>query len=194
MQTELNSEPPFTDWSHVQVAKHDKELQALLGNLFMRITSSAITSRMATESSLSNNELFAPLAKATEDLPSVVAGFLDQMEVADALESIMDMLRIVRVLFIVALVALLSLYFQANRCLTDAAPWKASPEVARASYDSCLQALRVSGICLQPFIPRVAERLLDALGVAPADRSWNDTQAGSLGDIAVGVRLFPSKK
>ncbi|KAE9401572.1 hypothetical protein BT96DRAFT_880158 [Gymnopus androsaceus JB14] len=163
------------DWSHVQVAKHDKELQAVLGNLFMRITSPAIASRMATESSQSDKELFVPLIEASNALPAVVSNYLDKMNVADALEAIVDVLRL------------------ANKCLTDAAPWKSSPEVARASYDSCLEALRVSGVCLQPFIPRVAGELLDALGVPSEERSWQYGQAGSLGNVAVGVRLFRSK-
>ncbi|KAJ3881841.1 tRNA synthetases class I (M)-domain-containing protein [Lentinula edodes] len=162
------------DWSHVQVTKHDKELQAVLGNLYMRITSPAIASRMAPECSASDREPFIPLLEASKALPSVLSNYMDKVNIADALEAIMDVLRL------------------ANKCLTDAAPWKSSPEVARASYDSCLESLRVSGICLQPFMPRVAGKLLDALGVSPAERSWINGSVGSIGDVVAGVRLFPA--
>ncbi|KAJ4000009.1 tRNA synthetases class I (M)-domain-containing protein [Lentinula boryana] len=163
------------DWSHVQLAKHDKELQTILGNLFMRITSPAIASRMAPASSDIHNETFVPLLIASKALPSLVSSHMDRVNVADALEAVVDVLKL------------------ANKCLTDAVPWKSSPEVARASYDSCLEALRISGICLQPFIPRVAAELLDALGVSSAERSWNHGHTGSLGNVVSGVRLFRSK-
>ncbi|KIK67088.1 hypothetical protein GYMLUDRAFT_257036 [Collybiopsis luxurians FD-317 M1] len=164
------------DWSHVQVAKHDKELQALLGNLFLRVTSSAITSRMAPECSTADKKQFSPLNAALESLQANVSTYLDKMDVAEALETIINVLRI------------------ANKCLTDATPWRSSPEVARASYDSCLEALRVSGICLQPFIPRAAGKLLDALGVSSVERSWNHGATGTVGTVAEGMRLFSSKK
>ncbi|KAJ4468206.1 tRNA synthetases class I (M)-domain-containing protein [Lentinula aciculospora] len=164
------------DWSHAQVAKHDKELQAVLGNLLMRITSPAIISRMSPECSASHRETFAPLVEASKALSARVSGHMDKVNVADALEAIVDVLRL------------------ANKCLTDAAPWKSSPGVARASYDSCLEALRVSGICLQPFIPRVAGELLDALNVPSAERSWNHGPTGSFGNVVAGVRLFHSSQ
>ncbi|KAJ3757236.1 tRNA synthetases class I (M)-domain-containing protein [Lentinula raphanica] len=163
------------DWSHVQVAKHDKELQTILGNLFMRITSPAITARMAIAHSSLNEDPFVPLLNATKELPPLVASHMDKVNVADALEAVVDVLKL------------------ANKCLTEAAPWKSSPEVARVSYDSCLEALRVSGICLQPFIPRVATELLNALGVSTVERSWSHGRTGSVGDVAAGVRLFRSK-
>lgn len=41
-------------------------------------------------------------------------------------------------------------------------------------------------------MPRVAGKLLDALGVSPAERSWIHGQMGSIGDVVAGVRLFPA--
>lgn len=82
---------------------------------------------------------------------------------------------------------------QANSALTQLAPWSSdtSPQVTRACYDTSLEVLRVSGICLQPFVPALAGRLLDALGVGHTERSWAFTEVGR-GKLIVkrGVRLF----
>ena len=52
------------------------------------------------------------------------------------------------------------------------------------------------GICLQPFIPRSAQILLDALGLKVDGRLWRDAErSGEKEDVkpigsVVGVRLF----
>ena len=56
-----------------------------------------------------------------------------------------------------------------------------------------LETLRVTGICLQPFIPGTATRLLEALGVDLEDRVWKNVQV-DMGKKGVKkvlcVRLF----
>lgn len=91
---------------------------------------------------------------------------------------------------------------QANKTLTDIAPWqKSTPtELVYASYATAIETLRILGICLQPFTPSTAERLLDALGLERGSgRTWHAAESlgGSLpeervkgiGEV-VGVRLF----
>lgn len=36
-----------------------------------------------------------------------------------------------------------------------------------------METLRVVGVCLQPFVPGVAGKLLDALGVDEGERGWD---------------------
>ena len=82
------------------------------------------------------------------------------------------------------------------------APWqKSTPtDLVYASYTVAIETLRVLGICLQPFLPSTAERLLDALGLERGSgRTWDAIQnVGSLTDGAatksvgevIGIRLF----
>ncbi|KAF9071105.1 tRNA synthetases class I (M)-domain-containing protein [Rhodocollybia butyracea] len=168
------------DWSHEQLAKHDKELQAVLGNLFMRITSPSITARMSGPIQTEPVGRFSLLMAATRGLPDLVSADMDRMEAANALEKIVDLLRL------------------ANKTVTDAAPWKSTPEVARSTHDVCIEALRVSGICLQPFIPLVAGKLLDFLGVSRTERTWSHSQRRSETTPSMLLslptnRLFPPK-
>lgn len=68
-----------------------------------------------------------------------------------------------------------------------------------------METLRVVGVCLQPFVPGVAGRLLDALGVGQGERGWDavedlgggegaDSKAKKEADRVwgevLGVRLF----
>jgi methionyl-tRNA synthetase len=52
------------------------------------------------------------------------------------------------------------------------------PEEAYAVRATTLETLRVVGICLQPFIPSVAENLLHALGVDSKERNWENVGVG----------------
>jgi len=98
------------DWSHSQVSKHDKELQALVGNLFMRVTSATMMSRVkealhnpdgAAELSEDLRLAFRELSDASAALAGKVKGNLDEMEVADALDSVVDLLRLVGDIFLI---------------------------------------------------------------------------------------------
>ncbi|KAK7470396.1 methionyl-tRNA synthetase [Stygiomarasmius scandens] len=175
------------DWSHSQVSKHDKELQALVGNLFMRVTSATMMSRVkealhnsdgAAELSEDLRLAFRELSDASAALAGKVKGNLDEMEVADALDSVVDLLRL------------------ANKVLSDAAPWKHPlAHVSLESHRGCLEALRVSGICLQPFIPGVATRLLDALGISSEKRTLESAkETDTFENVQAGMRLFGARK
>ncbi|KAI3615254.1 methionine-trna synthetase [Moniliophthora roreri] len=172
----------FRDDVGIQVSKHDKEIQALLGNFFMRITSKKITS-LANEAVASGLDVnivdpavkvtYDVLEKATHVLPIKVAEKLDKLEMADALDEIVEVLKL------------------ANKCLTDVAPWNnPSPLVSLVSFTTCLETLRVAGICIQPFTPGVAGRLLDALGIPAEERLWSNAVTGNAPKNVKGVRLF----
>lgn len=70
-----------------------------------------------------------------------------------------------------------------------------SPEAAQVSYLLSLEVLRVTGICLQPFIPEAAHNLLDALGVPKLERSMDFAAVGkaNVGEVK-GVKLFEGKR
>jgi methionyl-tRNA synthetase len=67
------------------------------------------------------------------------------------------------------------------------------PEEVFAVRATTLETLRVVGICLQPFIPSVAENLLHALGVSSEERNWEnvgvDMRKEGPEDV-LGVKLF----
>jgi methionyl-tRNA synthetase len=67
--------------------------------------------------------------------------------------------------------------------------------VAQASYLLSLEILRVTGVCLQPFIPEAARNLLDALGIPEGERSiyFATVGKGDVGEVK-GVKLFEEKK
>ena len=196
---------PWPDWSQDQVEKHHKEIQSLLGNFFLRITSQTIQMRMAGAPHLSLEEIYADeaslalirtLIQATRELPEKVKRYMDALEMADALGAVMELLRLVCFAF--------SMYFiqysihQANKTVTDIAPWKktSSPSDVYACYASSLEVLRIAGICLQPFIPQTADKLLSGLGLSVERRSWaelgskGEEEAWGGGRAISGVKLF----
>lgn len=61
-----------------------------------------------------------------------------------------------------------------------------------ACYSTSIEMLRVVGICLQPFIPAAAGKLLDGLGVSAEHRSWDmlANEDSLTGQVVVGGRLF----
>jgi len=129
-----------------------------------------------------NEELLALL----DDLGARVSRAMRNLEVADALHTIVLILR------------------HANALLTTLEPWSDvhPPDVALSCYITALETVRITGILLQPFIPHTSERLLDGLGVSADERSVEYARVGK-GDVGGGlvmavrgVKLFekPTKK
>jgi methionyl-tRNA synthetase len=48
-----------------------------------------------------------------------------------------------------------------------------TPEEAYAAHVVSLETFRVVGVCLQPFMPEMARRLLDTLAILSQKRSWD---------------------
>ncbi|PBK93985.1 hypothetical protein ARMGADRAFT_1012130 [Armillaria gallica] len=167
------------DWSDAQVKKETTELRNILGNFLLRVTSSKIRGIIegAKEKGVlepAKDSRYEPLSDALKVLPSQVAKDLESLEVSDALKRIMEVVRL------------------ANKILTDVEPWNGdSPAVTLTSFNTSIEALRVAGICLQPFIPDTARKLLDSLGVREEERAWayaNEVGAGI--GLVKGVKLF----
>ena len=88
------------DWSDDQLKKHFREIQAFLGNTLLRITSKRIDGNMKGATILTLDDILqdkasphASVIEASQALAEKVAGFLGQMEVADAMAQIVDLLR-----------------------------------------------------------------------------------------------------
>ncbi|KAF9445263.1 hypothetical protein P691DRAFT_710598 [Macrolepiota fuliginosa MF-IS2] len=186
------------DWSKPQLEKHSREIQSMLGNYFLRVTSPKLVARAATAPHLSLKSIKKHYATRDDELSKALNHLLDlqretplkvrqemeNLEVAEALQHLTELMRV------------------ANKILTDIAPWqKSTPvELVYATYATAIETLRVLGICLQPFIPSTAERLLDALGLEKGSgRTWHsaeslggsieDERAKGVGEV-IGTRLF----
>ncbi|KXN88711.1 putative methionine--tRNA ligase, mitochondrial [Leucoagaricus sp. SymC.cos] len=118
------------------------------------------------------------------ETPVKVKKEMENLEVAEALQHLTDLMRV------------------ANKTFTDIAPWQKSVPVdlVYAAYSTAIETLRVLGICLQPFIPSTAKAVLDALGLEQGSgRTWHATelpggvleeeQVKQIGEI-IGVNLF----
>ncbi|KAG6849942.1 hypothetical protein H0H93_003314 [Arthromyces matolae] len=185
-----------TDWSRTQLDKHKREIQSQLGNLLLRITSPKITAQanLASPSTLSSiysqlreNQPDSPLLAlldATMSMPRQMSSSMERLELGDALDAIMEVLRVT------------------NKTITDIEPWKATTLAAdvAACQGASLESLRVVGICLQPFMPGVAGRLLDALGIKSEARTWAAVEEKAISEqwthpipkseVEEAVRLF----
>lgn len=99
-----------------------------------------------------------------------------------------------------ALAAVFDVLAEANRHIQQLAPWlaDASPSSMHRSLFYESEALRISGILLQPFMPEKAKQLLDTLGVSEEKRGWAELGLGEGGERAVMKgklkQLFPNVK
>ena len=170
------------DWSFEQLEKHAKELQSLLGNYLLRVNSARII-KSAKRPDIIPEKTIHPLNGELLDaalaLPLLVKGKMESMEIAEALEAILEVLRL------------------ANKIVTDIAPWakETDAEVVWETRQVALATLRIAGVALKPFLPETAERLLDALGLEQQGKGWESVQEMRREDVWVerdvkGVKLF----
>ena len=88
---------------------------------------------------------------------------------------------------------------RANKYIDESAPWVLAkdeakrPRLAKVMYN-LVEALRVSLICLTPFIPESCAKALDQLGVPAEARAWDSIVYGTMPEGAIirkGETLFP---
>jgi len=94
----------LADWSNEQLENNAAELQSLLGNFYLRITSAAIRKRLPQDlhshsrESLEqsrNTENLREVANPLQHLASVVDEHLKELRVGEALEAIIHQLKAV---------------------------------------------------------------------------------------------------
>jgi methionyl-tRNA synthetase len=73
-------------------------------------------------------------------------------------------------------------------------PWKnaINPVLRAQMYTVSLEALRICGILLQPFIPTKSTELLNALGITTEERTWAfaEIAKGRIGEVRQDMILF----
>ena len=122
---------------------------------------------------------------------------MQDREVSDALRHLVELMQLVCRSSALKTKCTIN-HQQANKTITDIMPWRksVSQDLVYATYTTGIETLRVLGICLQPFIPRSAQVLLDALGLKVDGRLWRDAErSGAKEDVkaigsVVGARLF----
>lgn len=169
----------------------------------MRMTSTKIQKRCASAAPRTLEEVYAALPADSfysevialqKNLSIRVAHQMEAYEVADALESIVNLLKQVHFNHLLWDVSP-NASPQSNMAVTEGAPWSAKPEDAQTCYTISMETLRLAGLCLQPFIPDTSARLLHALGVGEHERSWEYAEIGkgTIRDVKA-VRLFEFEK
>lgn len=97
------------DWSRPQLEKHSREIQSLLGNYFLRVTSRKIVARAATAPHLSLQEIrrkyegvndefskaLVQLMDLQRETPKKVRQEMENLEVAEALQHLIELMRVV---------------------------------------------------------------------------------------------------
>ncbi|KAI1827892.1 tRNA synthetases class I (M)-domain-containing protein [Xylaria intraflava] len=162
------------------VEKYKKGLQGGLGNLLNRVTR---PKNWVFKRAVDNGIKF----RATQPLPllekhrscleQVVQKADDHMKALNPSWALKEIMEIV---------------FETNAFFQEAAPWEKSNGGDTATVDQivCLTAesLRITGILLQPFMPKKASELLDRLGVDPGKRALSN--AVVYGDDSYGTPLI----
>lgn len=94
------------DWSAEQLEKHGKELQSLVGNYLLRVVSEKIAkaaergrvgSGEAEGPYVFQHEANAELVREVGALPRKVGECMERLEVAEAVEGVVDVLKLVRI-------------------------------------------------------------------------------------------------
>jgi methionyl-tRNA synthetase len=100
-----------------------------------------------------------------------------------------------------ALGALWELVGAANRLIDSRAPWKLAKEKRETELDAALyealEALRVIGVLLGPFLPKASAEILASLDEAVRARSASEVvplAQAAWGGLAPGTRISPSPK
>ncbi|KAF9485990.1 hypothetical protein BDN70DRAFT_870476 [Pholiota conissans] len=176
------------DWSSEQLDKHTREISAQLGNYFLRIASPRIAARAIPAAEdvhgglpLDLQRLFRQNhneSKAVDPnyeqlemslaLPAKVVKLMDTFEAGQALAEIMEVLK------------------HANKSISEIEPWAKTtpPELVHATRLVGLETLRIVGVCLKPFMPETATRLLETLdgseGISAADKVLVDASETGL--------------
>lgn len=184
--------------NEIIVQRYKKVLAGTFGNLLSRVTRSKAWN--VRESVQAAPMLTTSLHQSKVD-GKTAALFEAQKAKIDALYGEMDKLMEApdprRALMVLTEVA-----FEANRFISEMAPWAMSRGLAEKSQEEQLrlnalksqtiyvmaETLRNMGILLQPYMPEKAQHLLDVLGVPEENRSFDYCGFGKDSDYGVPMR------
>ncbi|KAK4164902.1 tRNA synthetases class I (M)-domain-containing protein [Cladorrhinum sp. PSN259] len=174
------------DYSNQELTvKYKKYLQGGFGNLLGRLTRAKLWNLREVVAAASNNDVSQ--VPMQEDIREAIANHEALLQgLPSAVNKHMEQLNPV-----LAIREAIEAATATNLFLTQTAPWalvKTDDSNDRAIAEKSLflaaEAMRISGILLQPWLPEKATRLLDILGVDPEKRSYS--HAVLYGDYTYG--------
>jgi methionyl-tRNA synthetase len=156
-------------------SRYESELANDLGNLASRVTAMVTRYR---DGDVPGVELDAELVAEIDGAAPAVCELLDRADLSGALDAIWQRVR------------------RLNRYVEEQAPWVLARDPEHAAdldrvLASLVEALRVVGVLLHPWLPESSAKLLDALGAPQLDLDGARMRAGRLGTIAKLEPLFP---
>ena len=167
----LREAVPHSDgnFSHKKMSNYlNAELSNTLGNLVNRLTSNKVNSKQSFPDIVYEldspcvNEQAKCLISHLEELPNKVEQHFVDFNYYLGIDAIMETLRMT------------------NDYIQKEEPWvlkKTDPMKLEYVLILGLESLRVSGILLQPIVPKLCDRLLDKLGVPLNKRQWCDAKS-----------------
>ncbi len=174
----LNSDGSITYESLIE--RYNSDLANTLGNLVNR--SVAMSKKYfggeikaPTSSESVDEEL---IAKAVE-MPKLVAKYMDEYRMADAMEAVMSLAR------------------RANKYIDETAPWVLAKDESQKErlgtvLYNLLESIRFLGVILTPFMPETSEKILAEIGADKRDLASLESFGGLAAGSQVGepVPLF----
>lgn len=187
-----------SDYSNAAIAdRYKKHCQGGMGNLTSRLTRSKkwsvreVVKGAKDLPSVEEGRWHLGQVGMLEGYPSIVAEPMQDLNPRAALLNITDVIgRVSFPLCCSVSRTAVSNNSQTNKYVADTAPWSLTQnqtELNRSVY-LALEAVRISGIFLQAFIPDKAGEMLDMLGVDPSRRTFNDARLGADFDYGVPLR------
>ena len=172
----LGHDSNFTEESFIK--RYNSDLANDFGNLFSRVTSLIKNNYDGIiPPSGTLEQLDLRIKKEGELLPNIVNNMIDNMRLNEAIETIMQYIRMI------------------NKYMEETAPWKLVKEdkkaAAKVLYNSC-EGLRVSAILLSPVMPHRTEIMLNILNSEDKNLSWGQLSAGK--KLKEHQPLFPRIK
>jgi len=149
---------------------YDRDLADRLGNLVQRCTSLA----NKTNGGVVPERDDGPLRAIAEALPARVDRALDEFLIDEAVGAILELVD------------------AANRELERTAPWKLEPDAAARALYAPLEAARIAGAELLPFVPDAARTILARLGDPSDAVTWGLLEPGR--ELVTGPPPLPRKQ
>jgi methionyl-tRNA synthetase len=148
-----------TAWSFDEfIERNNSELIATLGNFvnrWQKIATEDFDRRVPEPAGEEGPE--RDLLGAVRGLPEQVAGHIEATRFKAALGRVMETFR------------------ECNRYIDTRAPWttrKTDRARTATTLHTCIQAVRVLGVLMEPFLPFAAEKIRASLGVPPEQWTW----------------------
>lgn len=140
--------------------RHNSELADVVGNFVNRVLSFSLK-YVGTKVPRSVESVWSDTDQKFRDamnaVPGKVSALLDQFEFKAALEAVMEFAR------------------GCNKYIDDKKPWatrKESMDVTETTLREAIEAIRIIGILIEPFMPFSARKIATMLNLQPSQMNW----------------------